>query len=61
MRNKSILIILLAIIMLSLTRDNEQEATEKANQYMDYLNSNRIKGGCFYMKGDTIITFKNFK
>jgi len=58
MNNKLILIILLAIMLCSLKQDSDVNA--KANQYMDYLNSNRIKGGCFYMKGDSIVTFKNF-
>lgn len=59
--SKLTLITLLAIIMLSLKQDNEQEATEKANEYMNYLNNNRIRGGCFYVKGDSIVTFKNYK
>ena len=48
-------------ILNQLKQDNEQETTEKANEYMNYLNSNRIRGGCFYIKGDSIVTFKNFK
>jgi len=59
MSNKLILIILLAIMLCSLKQDSDVNI--KANQYMDYLNSNRIRGGCFYMKGDSIITFKNFR
>jgi hypothetical protein len=37
------------------TKDDIEEA---ANRYMETLNKNKIKGGCFYYKNDTLIITK---
>ena len=58
MENKKMFIVIIAIIMLfSYKQDSNVES--KANDYMEYLNSHRIKGGCYYIKNDTIITKRN--
>ena len=60
---KSILLIicLLAISMLAFNFIKIDETEIKAEQYMNYLNNNKIKGACFYIKNDSIHTFKNYK
>ncbi len=57
--NKTLLtIIIIAIILIAFKSITDTE--NKANEYMNYLNSNKIRGGCFYIKGDSIRTFKNY-
>jgi hypothetical protein len=61
MKNKLILTIcILAIIMFAFNFIKTNETEIKANEYMNYLNNNKIKGGCFYIKNDTINTLKNY-
>lgn len=54
-----IVLSLCAIIMMSVRQDNPPDTAAK--EYMDYLNTHRIKGGCFYLKEDSVVTFRNYR
>lgn len=57
---KSIFITLLAITLLSF-KLNDNRDMSKAEEYMNYLSEHKIRGGCFYIKNDSVYTFKNYR
>ena len=54
-----VILCLCAIIMMSVRQDNPPDIAAK--EYMNYLNTHRIKGGCFYLKEDSVVTFRNYR
>ena len=51
--------IVITIILFSFINNDDVE--DKAVEYIKYLNENKIRGGCFYIKNDSVTTFKNYK
>lgn len=52
-------IIIITTALFAYVSDSYEEI--KAVEYIKHLNDNKIRGGCFYIKNDSITTFKNYK
>jgi len=52
-------IVMLVSVLFSFVSNNNIES--KAVEYIKHLNDNKIRGGCFYIKNDSVTTFKNYR
>ena len=53
-------IIVITFVLFSFVNSNNNIET-KAVEYIKHLNDNKIRGGCFYIRNDSVTTFKNYK